>query len=115
MDLPRRVQIVEVGPRDGLQNEPANVSTADKIAFINRHADAGPYSALLEPMLKQQYSYVVAQRLLIRLSAISQTLMWRRREQAHGARSGAAECKFPPPGWSAAGAPSRRLQYLSKK
>src|SRR6202171_2772844 len=32
----RRITIVEVGPRDGLQNERANVSTADKIAFVNR-------------------------------------------------------------------------------
>ena len=30
------VTIVEVGPRDGLQNEQAAVSTADKIEFINR-------------------------------------------------------------------------------
>jgi hydroxymethylglutaryl-CoA lyase len=32
----RHITIVEVGPRDGLQNEPASVSTADKIEFINR-------------------------------------------------------------------------------
>ena len=32
----RRITIVEVGPRDGLQNERALVSTADKIEFINR-------------------------------------------------------------------------------
>jgi hydroxymethylglutaryl-CoA lyase len=31
----RRVTVVEVGPRDGLQNEQALVSTADKIAFVN--------------------------------------------------------------------------------
>jgi hydroxymethylglutaryl-CoA lyase len=31
-----RVTIVEVGPRDGLQNEHALVSTADKIAFVDR-------------------------------------------------------------------------------
>jgi hydroxymethylglutaryl-CoA lyase len=31
----RRVTIVEVGPRDGLQNEHAKVSTSDKIAFID--------------------------------------------------------------------------------
>jgi hydroxymethylglutaryl-CoA lyase len=30
------VTIVEVGPRDGLQNERAVVSTADKIEFVNR-------------------------------------------------------------------------------
>ena len=32
----RPVTIVEVGPRDGLQNEHAAVSTADKIEFVNR-------------------------------------------------------------------------------
>jgi hydroxymethylglutaryl-CoA lyase len=33
---PTSVTVVEVGPRDGLQNERAIVSTADKIAFVNR-------------------------------------------------------------------------------
>src|ERR1700704_2295315 len=32
----RRVTIVEVGPRDGLQNEHTAISTADKIEFVNR-------------------------------------------------------------------------------
>jgi len=32
----RRIAVVEVGPRDGLQNEKAAVSTADKIEFVNR-------------------------------------------------------------------------------
>jgi hydroxymethylglutaryl-CoA lyase len=35
------ITIVEVGPRDGLQNERAAVSTADKIAFIDRLSAAG--------------------------------------------------------------------------
>lgn len=35
------LQIVEVGPRDGLQNEPDIVSTADKLALIGRMIDAG--------------------------------------------------------------------------
>lgn len=39
--LPARVRVVEVGPRDGLQNEAAAVPTADKVAFVNRLADAG--------------------------------------------------------------------------
>jgi hydroxymethylglutaryl-CoA lyase len=39
--MPDRVAIVEVGPRDGLQNEAAIVSTADKIAFINQLSLAG--------------------------------------------------------------------------
>jgi len=33
--------VVEVGPRDGLQNEAARISTADKIAFVNRLSLAG--------------------------------------------------------------------------
>jgi hydroxymethylglutaryl-CoA lyase len=37
----RRVRVVEVGPRDGLQNEHAVVSTADKIAFVDRLSAAG--------------------------------------------------------------------------
>lgn len=41
MRLPPKVRIVEVGPRDGLQNEPETVPTAVKIAFIDRLADAG--------------------------------------------------------------------------
>lgn len=41
MSLPTHVRIVEVGPRDGLQNEAAAVPTAAKIAFINQLADAG--------------------------------------------------------------------------
>ncbi len=39
--LPRRVRLVEVGPRDGLQNEKATVPTATKIALIDRLSDAG--------------------------------------------------------------------------
>ncbi|HMF99075.1 MAG TPA: hydroxymethylglutaryl-CoA lyase, partial [Vicinamibacterales bacterium] len=37
----RRVTIVEVGPRDGLQNERAIVSTPDKIEFVDRLSAAG--------------------------------------------------------------------------
>ena len=39
--LPERVRIVEVGPRDGLQNEKGEVSTAVKLELIERLADAG--------------------------------------------------------------------------
>jgi len=39
--LPDRVRIVEVGPRDGLQNEATPIATADKLAFIRALADAG--------------------------------------------------------------------------
>ena len=36
-----KVTIVEVGPRDGLQNERAAITTADKIAFVDRLSAAG--------------------------------------------------------------------------
>jgi hydroxymethylglutaryl-CoA lyase len=39
--LPPRVRLVEVGPRDGLQNEPALVPVDVKVALIDRLADAG--------------------------------------------------------------------------
>jgi hydroxymethylglutaryl-CoA lyase len=38
---PTRVTIVEVGPRDGLQNEAVSVATADKIQFVDRLSAAG--------------------------------------------------------------------------
>lgn len=41
MTLPKKVRIVEVGPRDGLQNEAGVVPAAVKIELINRLADAG--------------------------------------------------------------------------
>lgn len=41
MKLPRTVKIVEVGPRDGLQNEPGDVPASTRIELIERLADAG--------------------------------------------------------------------------
>lgn len=41
MTLPDRVQVVEVGPRDGLQNEPVPVPTEVKLGFIQRLVEAG--------------------------------------------------------------------------
>ena len=39
--LPPRVKLVEVGPRDGLQNEKGQVPTAIKIELVHRLQDAG--------------------------------------------------------------------------
>lgn len=39
--FPTKVKIVEVGPRDGLQNEKVPVSAEDKIALINLLSNAG--------------------------------------------------------------------------
>lgn len=39
--LPKKVKIVEVGPRDGLQNENVNLSTQDKLRFIELLSQTG--------------------------------------------------------------------------
>jgi len=56
----RRVTVVEVGPRDGLQNEAATVSTADKVTFVDRLSDAGfpaiEVSAFVNPARVPQMS-----------------------------------------------------------
>jgi hydroxymethylglutaryl-CoA lyase len=41
MSLPQRVRLVEVGPRDGLQNESQPISVADKVMLVNELTDAG--------------------------------------------------------------------------
>ncbi|OYV28354.1 MAG: hydroxymethylglutaryl-CoA lyase [Thiomonas sp. 20-64-9] len=41
LDLPRFVEVVEVGPRDGLQNEAHPVPTAVKVELIDRLSAAG--------------------------------------------------------------------------
>tara|TARA_Y100001947_G_scaffold158471_1_gene171728 strand:+ start:541 stop:1437 length:897 start_codon:yes stop_codon:yes gene_type:complete len=39
--MTRRIDIVEVGPRDGLQNDPGNLTTHQKLEFIARLEEAG--------------------------------------------------------------------------
>ena len=39
--FPQQVRLVEVGPRDGLQNEPEFIETEDKIRFIQKLAQSG--------------------------------------------------------------------------
>lgn len=39
--LPEQVKIIEVGPRDGLQNEPEFIETGKKIELVNRLTRAG--------------------------------------------------------------------------
>ncbi len=41
VSLPTKVKMVEVGPRDGLQNEPGQISTQVKVELINRLAKSG--------------------------------------------------------------------------
>src|SRR5437016_2354142 len=51
--MPRHITVVEVGPRDGLQNEHALVNTRDKIEFVNRltaaHLPVIEVSAFVSP------------------------------------------------------------------
>ena len=39
--IPKKIQLVEVGPRDGLQNENVWVETETKIALIEKLSQAG--------------------------------------------------------------------------
>lgn len=39
--MTKSITIVEVGPRDGLQNDPADLSTAQKLEFISRLEECG--------------------------------------------------------------------------
>ena len=39
--LPKHVKVVEVGPRDGLQNEAQKVSLEDKVEFVQKLIDSG--------------------------------------------------------------------------
>jgi len=41
VERPKRVTVAEMGPRDGLQNEHALVSTATKVAFIDLLSESG--------------------------------------------------------------------------
>lgn len=41
MTLPQQVAVREVGPRDGLQNEPVTIASADKIALIEQLGASG--------------------------------------------------------------------------
>lgn len=53
MQWPKYVQLKEVGPRDGLQNEKTWLPTEDKVAWINKLSDSGvkeiEYSSFVHP------------------------------------------------------------------
>lgn len=40
-EVPKSIEVLEVGPRDGLQNEPDIISSKDKLQLINKMIDAG--------------------------------------------------------------------------
>jgi isopropylmalate/homocitrate/citramalate synthase len=92
----RRVTVVEVGPRDGLQNEDAAVSTADKITFVNllsaAHLPVIEVSAFVSPKWVPQMADAaevfagITQQPGIRYSALVPNLAGLDRAIAAGAR-----------------------------
>ena len=62
MTLPSKVRIVEVGPRDGLQNEKTPVSTKVKVELIRRLGAAGLKSiettAFVSPKWAVSYTHL---------------------------------------------------------
>lgn len=60
MNYPRHITLVEVGPRDGLQNEPQFLATEKKIELINQLSDTGltriEVSSFVSPKMVPQLS-----------------------------------------------------------
>jgi hydroxymethylglutaryl-CoA lyase len=93
MHLPAAVTVVEVGPRDGLQNERALIGTAEKIAFVDRLSAAGfpviEVSAFVSPKWVPQMADAeavfagISRRDGVRYSALVPNLAGL--ERAHGA------------------------------
>jgi hydroxymethylglutaryl-CoA lyase len=89
-----RVTVYEVGPRDGLQNEAANVPTSEKIAFVDRLTAAGlpaiEVSAFVNPARVPQMADAaevaagIARRPGTRYSALVPNLRGLERAQAAG-------------------------------
>jgi hydroxymethylglutaryl-CoA lyase len=94
MRYPARVTIVEVGPRDGLQNEAAQIATEDKIAFVDRLSAAGlpviEVSAFVSPKWVPQMADAasvfagIERRSGTRYSALVPNLVGLERAQAAG-------------------------------
>ncbi len=66
MARPEKVEICEVGPRDGLQSEPVFIPTRDKVRLINRLIDAG--------VPKIEFSSFVSPRAVPQLADVSEVL-----------------------------------------
>jgi isopropylmalate/homocitrate/citramalate synthase len=91
-----RVTIVEVGPRDGLQNESARIATADKIEFVRRLSAAGfpviEVTAFVSPKWVPQMADAgevftgIAQRAGTRYTALVPNLAGLERAHAAGVR-----------------------------
>lgn len=93
---PARVTVVEVGPRDGLQNEATPVGTSQKIEFVNRLGAAGlpviEVSAFVSPRWVPQMSDAaevfagITRRPGLRYTALVPNLTGLERAEAAGLR-----------------------------
>jgi hydroxymethylglutaryl-CoA lyase len=87
--LPRRIQVVDVGPRDRLQNEAVSIAAGDKVAFVDRLTAAGhteiEVAAFVSPWWVPQVADAaeilagIARRQGVRYSALVPNLTGRRR------------------------------------
>ena len=94
--LPDRVSIIEVGPRDGLQNEKVAVPTALKVGFVDRLSAAGhtaiEVSAFVSPRWVPQMSDAaevfqgIERRPGVRYTALVPNLAGLERARAAGVR-----------------------------
>lgn len=80
MQLPTKVKIVEVGPRDGLQNETRSISTTTKVDFINHLSAAGlttiEVSSMVDPKrIPQLADAEEVFRQIVRLEGVSYPLL----------------------------------------
>ncbi|MGB2142646.1 MAG: hydroxymethylglutaryl-CoA lyase, partial [Candidatus Puniceispirillaceae bacterium] len=41
MTMTKQIELIEVGPRDGLQNEPSLITSEDKVTLVNLLSEAG--------------------------------------------------------------------------
>ena len=74
--VPRRVRVIEVGPRDGLQNEAVTVPAEDKVRFIELLAAAG--------FADVEATSFVSPKAIPKLADASE--VFPRLDRAHGAR-----------------------------
>jgi hydroxymethylglutaryl-CoA lyase len=94
--LPRCVTLVEVGPRDGLQNESSVVPTEAKVAFVNALSSAGcgviEVSAFVSPKWVPQMAdaadvfAAISRRKGVRYAALVPNLAGLARAEAAGVR-----------------------------
>ena len=68
--MPSFVRIVEVGPRDGLQNEKTILSTTDKIDLINKLSQTGLKTIEVTSFVSPKWVPQVYYKLLLNIKKI---------------------------------------------